>query len=122
LRNSNRLISQFFSARGRKLQIVLNRYRPNALLFDEQQIVKAITRPALWKIPDDYASARRTRNAAAPVVLANSPISDVIRQMARTACGLPAVPAKKRRFSLFSKKDPLPFSKAFLQAVEAGGK
>ena len=122
LRNSNRLISQFFSARGRKLQIVLNRYRPNALLFDEQQIVKAITRPALWKIPDDYASARRTRNAAAPVVLANSPISDVIRQMARTACGLPADPAKKRRFSLFSKKDPLPFSKAFLQAVEAGGK
>jgi pilus assembly protein CpaE len=46
LRNSNRLISQFFSTRGRKLQIVLNHYTPHALLFDDQQITKALTRPA----------------------------------------------------------------------------
>jgi len=119
LRNSNRLISQFFSARGHKLQIVLNRYTPHALLFDERQITKALTRPALWKIPDDYASARRTRNTAAPVVFENSPISKTIRQMARTACGLPAVPAKKKRFSLFRRKKTSPFSLSLLQAVEA---
>src|ERR1017187_9967545 len=103
LRNSNRLITQFFAARGRKLQIVLNRYTPHALIFDEQQITKALTRPALWKIPDDYATARRTQNTANPVALQDSPISRVIRQMARTACGLPALPEKKKRFSFFRR-------------------
>jgi pilus assembly protein CpaE len=104
LRNSNRLISQFFSTRGRKLQIVLNRYTPHALLFDDQQIAKALTRPALWKIPDDYANARRTQNTARPVVLQDSPLSRAIRQMARAACGLPAAAEKKRGFFLFRKR------------------
>jgi pilus assembly protein CpaE len=103
LRNANRLISQFFSTRGRNLQIVLNRYTPHALLFDDKQIDKALTRPALWKIPDDYATARRTQNTAKPVVLQDSPISRTIRQMARTACGLPANPQKKRGFSFFRR-------------------
>jgi pilus assembly protein CpaE len=104
LRNSNRLISQFFPNRGCKLQIVLNRYTPQALLFDDQQIDKALTQPAQWKIPDDYATARRTRNTATPVALEDSPISRVIHQMARTACGLPACPEKKKRFFLFRRE------------------
>jgi pilus assembly protein CpaE len=108
LRNSNRLITQFFSGRGRKLQIVLNRYTPHALLFDEKQIAKALTRPALWKIPDDYATARRTQNSARPVVLQDSPISRAIRQMARTACGLPATAEKKKGFFLFRRRKDKP--------------
>ena len=119
LRNSNRLISQFFSARGRRLQIVLNRYTHHSLLFDDQQITKALTRPALWKIPDDYAIARRIRNTAAPVALEDSPISKVIHQMARTACGLSANPEKKKGFSLFGrKKDPWPPVRLLLEAAE----
>jgi Flp pilus assembly CpaE family ATPase len=97
------MISQFFSARERKLQIVLNPYAPQSLLFDEKQITKALTRPALWKIPDDYANARRTQTSANPVALQDSPISRVIHQMARTACGLPAAPEKKKGFSFFRK-------------------
>jgi pilus assembly protein CpaE len=104
LRNANRLITQFFAMRGRSLQIVLNRYTPHAMIFDEQQIAKALTRPALWKIPDDYATARRTRSTATPIALEDSPISNVIRQMARTACGLSANPDKKKGFSLFGRK------------------
>jgi pilus assembly protein CpaE len=122
LRNANRLISQFFSSRGRRLQIVLNRYTPQALLFDEKQIAKALTRPALWKIPDDYATARRIRKTAAPIALKDSPISKVIHQMARTACGLPANPEKKKGFSLFGrKKDPWPAARPLLEAAEAEG-
>jgi pilus assembly protein CpaE len=102
LRNSNRLITQFFCARNRKLQIVLNRYTPQSLVLDEKQIAKALTRPANWKIPDDYATARRTQNTAKPVAMQYSPISKVIRKMARTACGLPANPEKKG-FFLFRK-------------------
>lgn len=121
LRNSNRLITQFFSARGGKLQIVLNRYIPNALLLDDREIARALTKPASWKIPDDYASARRTRNSATPVALQSSPISKVIRQMARTACGLPANPEKKRGFLFFRrKKSTWSFPAPLLEAAEPG--
>jgi pilus assembly protein CpaE len=102
LRNANRLISQFFSARGRKLQIVLNRYIPGALGLDEKNIAKALTKPVQWRIPDDYADARRTQNTATPIALGDTPISQAIRQMARTACGLPDLEKKKRRFSFLS--------------------
>ena len=103
LRNSNRLISQYFSLRGRSLQIVLNRYTANTLLFDDAQITKALTRPAHWKIPDDYSTARRTQSSATPIALEDSPISHAISQMARTACGLPDEKKRKKGFSLFGK-------------------
>jgi pilus assembly protein CpaE len=101
LRNANRMISHFFAHRVQTLQIVLNRYAPRALGFDEEHITKALTRPAQWRIPDDYATARRTQNTATPLALEDSPISRAIRQMARTACGLPESTEKKKRFSLF---------------------
>ena len=102
LRNANRLISRFFATWDRSLQIVINRYSTNALLFDDAHVTKALTRPAQWKIPDDYATARRTRNAATPIAMGNSAIAQVIRQMARGACGLPAEEEKKKRvFGLF---------------------
>jgi pilus assembly protein CpaE len=104
LRNANRMISQFFSARDRKLQIVLNRYAAQSLLFDEKQITKALTKAPAWKVPDDYATARRTQNTANPVALQDSPISRIIRQMARTACGLPPTAEKKKGFSFFRRK------------------
>ena len=107
LRNANRMVTQFFSARGHKLQIVLNRYTPHALLFDEAQIDKALTRAAQWKIPDDFATARRTGNSSTPVVFQDSPIARTIRQMARNACGLPTNLENKKGFS-FSGRLPNP--------------
>jgi pilus assembly protein CpaE len=102
LRNANRMISHFFSRRTDNLQIVLNRYKPATLLFDDKHIEKALTRPAEWKIPDDWSSARRTQNTATPMALADAPISQAIRQMARTACGLaPDREEKKGLFSFF---------------------
>jgi pilus assembly protein CpaE len=102
LRNSNRLINRYFSLRLRSLQVVLNRYTPKALLFDDTQVAKALTRPANWKIPDDWATARRTENTGTPIALDNSPITVAIRQMARAACGL-VDEKKKKSFSLFKK-------------------
>jgi pilus assembly protein CpaE len=103
LRNSNRLINRYFSLRLRSLQVVLNRYTPKTLLFDDSQIAKALTRPANWKIPDDYATARRIENSGSPIALDNSPISLALRLMARAACGLGEEKTKKRGFSLFKK-------------------
>ena len=58
LRNSNRLISQFFTVGSPKLEIVINRYEPRSLGVSDETITKALTRPANWKIPNDYAAVR----------------------------------------------------------------
>lgn len=99
--NANRMVSKFFFTRDETLQIVLNRYKPSDLLFDEKKITEALTRPAQWKIPDDYAAARRTRETSSPMVLVDSAIARVIREMAQCAAGLLAEKNEKRGFFSF---------------------
>jgi len=111
LRNANRMITRFLATRGRKLQIVLNRYTPQTLLYDEAHVTKALTRPAQWRVPDDYATARRTQALATPLVLQDVPIATAIRQMSRRACGLPELEEKKKGFSFFGRLHSTP--KAF---------
>src|SRR5580658_2661470 len=101
LRNSNRMIGRFFVSRGSRLQIVVNRYTPQSLLLDDRQVEKALTRSIDWKIPDDYATARRTQNAATPLAMEDSPISRAIRRMARKACSLPEEDERGQSAGLF---------------------
>ncbi|HTF63620.1 MAG TPA: AAA family ATPase [Edaphobacter sp.] len=101
LRNSNRLISEFFQSNNARLEIVLNRFTPRTLGINEEHITKALTMPVKWKVPNDYPSVLLAENTATPLVLADSPISRVIKKMARAACGLPEVPEKKKLFGLF---------------------
>ena len=101
LRNSNRLISQVFSSGGAKLEIVINRYETSALSVSEEHITKALTRPAQWKIPNDYASVRRMQVNATPLVLTDSAVSRRILQMAAAVTGEVAAKPKKKVFSLF---------------------
>jgi Flp pilus assembly CpaE family ATPase len=101
LRNANRIINEFFLSSDRKLEVVLNRFSPRSLTIDEENITRALTRSVDWKIPNDYPSVRRAQDTATPLALADSPISRVVRQMARTACNLSPTPDKKKRFSLF---------------------
>jgi pilus assembly protein CpaE len=103
LRNSHRLISQLSTVGSPKLEIVINRYDPHNLEITEEQVTKALTRPAQWRIPNNYAAVRRMQNTATPLTEEDSQISQVIRQMARSACGLPAITEKKERFSLLRK-------------------
>jgi pilus assembly protein CpaE len=101
LRNANRLISEFFNS-GRALEVVVNRFTQRSLSLDEEQIQKALTKTISWKIPNDYQAARRAQDTATPLALDDSPISRVIKQMARAACNLSPNPDKKKRFSLFA--------------------
>jgi pilus assembly protein CpaE len=101
MRTANRMILKYFAKRDENLQIVVNRYKSNDSLFDEAQIVKALTRQANWKIPDDYAAARRTRETATPMVMVDSTISQTIRTMAKSAAGLLAEKNEKRGFFSF---------------------
>jgi pilus assembly protein CpaE len=101
LLNANRMVSKFFFTRDQTLQVVLNRYKPSDLLFDEKKIAEALTRPPQWKIPDDYAAARRTRETSSPMVLLDSAIARAIREMAKTAAGLHSEKNEKRGFFRF---------------------
>lgn len=102
LRNSNRLISQYFQIGGPKVEIVINRYEPRALGVTEEHIEKALTRAPEWKIPNDYAAVRRMQVSASPLTEVNAPIGRMIRKMACTASGATEQPAqKKKTFGLF---------------------
>jgi pilus assembly protein CpaE len=101
LRNSNRLITGLFASSNSKLEVVLNRYMARSLGIDEEHITKALTKPAQWKIPSDHVAVRQSQNTASPLAAGDSPISRVIQQMARTACGLGPVEEKKKKFGIF---------------------
>jgi len=104
LRNSNRLVQQFFSGSVPKLEIVINRYESRSVGVSEEHITKALTRPAQWKIPNDYASVRKMQIHATPLVLADSAITRQIQLMVKSVSGTEAaeVPAvKKKGFKLF---------------------
>jgi pilus assembly protein CpaE len=103
LRNSNRLVQQFFAGNLPKLEIVINRFESRTLGVSEEHITKALTRPAQWKIPNDYASVRKMQIHATPLVLADSAITRQIHQMVKSIPGAEAAApaAKKKGFKLF---------------------
>jgi pilus assembly protein CpaE len=96
LRNSNRLVTEFFTGQLSRLEIVLNRYESSLLGVDEEHIAKALTKPARWKIPNDRGTAFKSQNTASPLALTDHPISRAICQMARAACGAVEAPEKKK--------------------------
>lgn len=96
LRNANRLITEWLATDGRRLEIILNRYANSSLGVDDEHIAKALTRHAQWRIPDDHSAARKMQATPAVIALSDSPVSGILRQMARAACGLSALPEKKK--------------------------
>jgi pilus assembly protein CpaE len=102
LRNANRFISRYFyGTDGDRLEIVLNRYLARNLEIDESAVTKALTRPAKWKIPNDYAAARRAQNTGVPLALEKSPVARVLTDMANAAAGQTPAQEKKKKFGLF---------------------
>ncbi len=97
LRNSNRLITQFFSAPQPKLEVVINRFESRVLGVSEEHITKALTRAAQWKIPNDYESVRNMQISAKPLVLSDSAISRQIRQMVSAVTGKSETSVKKKK-------------------------
>lgn len=101
MRNANRLITYFFPMRSQRLQIVINRYASHAFGFNDENVTKALTRPAQWKIPDDDVHRKKVRVPGSDFAEEESAAQKAIRQMARSACGLPAIEEKKKLFRLF---------------------
>jgi pilus assembly protein CpaE len=103
LRNANRLISHMdqMGASQRRVEIVVNRFDPRKMEIDEERIAKVLTRPLHWKVPNDFAGARRAQNTGKPLAFADSPVVRSLHQMARVACGKPAEMGSKKKFGLF---------------------
>jgi pilus assembly protein CpaE len=101
LRNSNRLISKLRGSGKPKFEIVINRFDSRSREIDDEDITKALTKPAEWKIPNNYALVRRMQNAATSLMQEDSPISRAIQQMVESVCGKKDAPKKKKGFSLF---------------------
>jgi pilus assembly protein CpaE len=102
LRNAHRFLVHAQRAYpAAALEVALNRYEPRRSEFGEAQIAKALGVAPRWKIPNDYAGVRRALNSGVPLAPGKSPVARAMAEMARAACGQPALAAPRRRFSLF---------------------
>jgi Flp pilus assembly CpaE family ATPase len=104
LRNSNRVISRFFSGIGPNLEVVINRFQSGSPGVTEDVIDKAIERPVRWKLPDDYAATREIQNTATAFASSNSVIGRMILEMASSVTGRPVPEEKKKGLSFRSQK------------------
>jgi Flp pilus assembly CpaE family ATPase len=100
LRNSHRLITEYFSGGVPAMEVVINRYQAHALGVSDEHIMKALTRPIQWKIPNDYPAVRQMQSTATPIVDGDSPLSQRIREMASVITGQPVAQTKKKSFSI----------------------
>jgi Flp pilus assembly CpaE family ATPase len=99
LRNSNRLISQFFAEGGPNLEIVINRFESRFLEpANEDVIAKALGRPVRWKIPDDQDAARALQCGDSG--LPETRISRISLDMAGSITGHPIRQEDKRDFDV----------------------
>ena len=97
LRNSNRLISQFFAEGNPNLEIVINRFDSHFHeTMNEDVIVKALGRPVRWKIPNDQGAARLLQSG--DTGLQETRLSRISLEMASSITGYPISPERKRDF------------------------
>ena len=102
LRNSQRLISYLGGFSGPQLELVLNRYEARKSEIDEERLSRAVGIAPKWRVPNDYAAVRRSANAGTPLLSEKTPVSQVLHEMARVACGKVPESPKKKGFRLFS--------------------
>jgi Flp pilus assembly CpaE family ATPase len=95
LRNSNRLISQYFAEGNPNLEIVINRFESRFLeSVNEDVVAKALGKPVRWKIPDDQDAARALQygDTGRP----ETSISRISREMASSISGRP-IPKERKK-------------------------
>ena len=99
LRNSNRLISQFFDDGNPNLQIVINRFDSGFHeTANEEVVAKALGRPVGWKIPNDHDAARALQSG--DTGLAETRISRISLEMAGSITGRPVPQEREADFGL----------------------
>jgi Flp pilus assembly CpaE family ATPase len=99
LRNSNRLISQFFDDGNPDLQIVINRFDSRFHeTVNEEVVAQALGRPVRWKIPNDHDAARALQHG--DTGSQETRISRISLAMASSITGRPIPHGRKMDFGL----------------------
>ena len=104
LRNAKRITAYVTAKFGnRRLEVILNRFDSRAVEIDQNSSRNALAQPVNWSVPNDYVAVRRAQNSGDPLAKEDSPVSRVLFQMARAACGKAVEPEKKikKKFSFF---------------------
>lgn len=96
LHNSQRFIAHMLEAGDRRIEVIVNRYDPRKAEFDDERVAKALGLAPKWKIPNDYAAAHRAANTGNALILEKSPVAQALRVLARSACGKPLHPVKRK--------------------------
>jgi pilus assembly protein CpaE len=75
LRNAQRFLAHHRHANQQSLEVVLNRFEPRKLEYDEERIARALGVAPRWKIPNDYPGVRRSQDTGSPLPPAHSPVA-----------------------------------------------
>jgi pilus assembly protein CpaE len=102
LRNSQRFIAHLQEYGAPSIELVLNRFEARRTEFDDERLTKVLGVPPKWKIPNDYASARRASNAGTPLLASGSSVGKALRLMARAASGKPPENESRKGLRLFT--------------------
>jgi pilus assembly protein CpaE len=95
LRNTQRLVAhlRLRNGAGPNVELVLNRFRARGEI-SEKRITEALGVPVNWRVPNDYIRVQEALNRGVPLAETRSPVTGVLRQMARLACGKPSPPQR----------------------------
>lgn len=96
LRAAQRFLAHLQAYGEPNVELVLNRYEGRRTQFDDEQIGKTLGITPKWKVPNDYAAARRAADAGTPVMAERSAIAESLRRMARGVCGKSPDGVKKK--------------------------
>jgi pilus assembly protein CpaE len=96
LRSSQRFVSYLQAYGAPNVELVLNRFEKRRTPFDDDQLSRTLGIAPKWKVPNDYAAARRAADAGAPVASESGALAESLRQMARAACGKPSESGRKK--------------------------
>lgn len=101
LRNAQRYVSYIKGFSQQQIELVVNRSDPRKSEFDDERVAKVLGLAPKWKVPNDFAAARRSANEGNPLVLQKSAIANAYRAMARAASGKQATPERRRGLGIF---------------------
>jgi pilus assembly protein CpaE len=101
LRNTQRFISYVQRTADRPIEVIVNRFDPRRTEFNDERVSKSLGQSPKWKVPNDFGGVHRSVNTGNPLILDKSPVSHVLRAMARAATGKPILEEKRRSWNLF---------------------
>jgi pilus assembly protein CpaE len=101
LRNAQRLLTHIRAHSDTKVELVVNRWEPKRIEFDDDRITKALGIAPSWRVPNDYECVHRAANTGSPLMSKRTGVAQTLRSMAQVACGKTGETQRRRGWSIF---------------------